>query len=219
MGIVPAAGFATRLQPLAGSKEVYPIGGRPLMEYVVERMRAAPCDELRVVTRREKRDVVDLAAELGAEVVIGRPETLATSVALGIKGLAADDVALIGLPDTIWEPADGFNRLLAALDDAADIVLGLFTSNEPERSDVVALEPSGRVTAVAVKPAAPASDLIWGCAAARVAALAGLERHSWPGEHFDAVARSGRARGITLGGEFLDVGTLDALRRGEARFA
>jgi glucose-1-phosphate thymidylyltransferase len=216
VGIVPAAGFATRLQPLERSKEIYPIGGRPLMDYVIARMLAAPCDEVRVVTRADKRDVVEHAAELGAEVLEGTPETLAASVALGLSGLEPDDVALIGLPDTIWEPTDGFARLLAV---HADSVLGLFESDEPWRSDVVSVDSSGLVTRVDVKPSNPASNLIWGCAAVRVSALAGLEQLAWPGEHFDALAREGRVRGVHLGSDFLDVGTRDALRRAEARFS
>ena len=215
---MPAAGYATRLQPLDCSKEVYPVGGRPLMDYVVERMRAAPCDEVRIVTRPDKRDVIEHAAELGAQVVEGRPETLAESVALGVEGLHPDDVALIGLPDTIWEPADGFTQLLAGLNGDADVVLGLFASPEPERSDVVSLDESGRVTAVAVKPDRPRTNLIWGCAAARVGALDGLDQLEWPGDHFDALARAGRARAVQLGAGYLDVGTRDALSRAEARF-
>jgi dTDP-glucose pyrophosphorylase len=218
VGIVPAAGYATRLQPLEGSKEVYRVGGRPLMDYVVERMRAVPCDELRVVTRPDKRDVVEHCAEIGANVVEAAPATLAESIALGVEGLGDDDVALIGLPDTIWEPTDGFAQLLAELDPETDVVLGLFTSAEAERSDVVLVEPSGVVTGVEVKPQQPATNLIWGCAAARVSALTGLELRAWPGEHFDQLARAGRARGVNLGDDYLDVGTRDALTRAEARF-
>jgi glucose-1-phosphate thymidylyltransferase len=219
VGIVPAAGYATRLQPLAGAKEVYPIGGRPLMDYVVERMRAAPCGELRVVTRPEKRDVVEHAAELGAVVIEGRPETLAASIALGLDALEADDHVLIGLPDTIWEPADGFAQLLAELAPETDVVLGLFSSPEARRSDVVSVAASGVVTRVDVKPEQPATNLIWGCAAARARALIGLEKRAWPGEYFDELAKEGRVRGVRLGDDYLDVGTREALRRAEARFA
>lgn len=189
------------------------------MDYVVDQMRAVPCDELRVVTRPDKRDVVDHCVELGAHVVEALPETLAASLALGVEGLAEEDVALIGFPDSIWEAEDGFARLIEALDAETDVVLGLFMSSEPERSDVVSLEPSGLVTAVDVKPQSPATDLIWGCAAARVGALAGLERRAWPGEHFNELARQNRVRGVRLSGNFFDVGTTDALRRVEARFA
>ena len=55
VGIVPAAGYATRLQPLDCSKEVVPVGGRPVLGYLVERMRAGGASEIRVVTRAEKR--------------------------------------------------------------------------------------------------------------------------------------------------------------------
>lgn len=219
VGIVPAAGYATRLQPLDCSKEVYRVGGRPLMDYVVERMRAAPCDELRVVTRPDKRDVIEHAEKLNARVIEGNPGTLAQSIAVGLEGLQKDDVVLIGLPDTIWEGEQGFEALIDALDGETDVVLGLFTSSEPERSDVVAVDPSGELTAVDVKPEQPKSNLIWGCAAARVGALAGLEHREWPGEEFDQLAREGRARGVNLGRDYLDVGTKEALRRAEAMFA
>jgi glucose-1-phosphate thymidylyltransferase len=218
VGIVPAAGYATRLQPVEGSKEVYRVGGRPLMDYVVERMRAAPCDEVRVVTRPDKRDVIEHAEKLGARVIEGRPETLAESIAFGVEGLEDDDVALIGFPDTIWEPADGYAQLISELSDETDVVLGLFRWSEARRSDVVSVEASGLVTGVEVKPEQPATDLMWGCAAASVRALAGLERRAWPGEHFDDVARTGRARGVSLGSDYVDVGTRAALSRAAARF-
>jgi hypothetical protein len=41
-------------QPLDCSKEMLEVDGRPVIDYPVERMRAAACDELRVVTRPEK---------------------------------------------------------------------------------------------------------------------------------------------------------------------
>ncbi|HZB36129.1 MAG TPA: NTP transferase domain-containing protein [Gaiellaceae bacterium] len=54
VGVVPAAGHATRLQPLEGSKELLEIGGRPVFDYLVERLRAGGAEEIRVVTRPEK---------------------------------------------------------------------------------------------------------------------------------------------------------------------
>src|SRR5215211_2788599 len=88
VGVVPAAGHAVRLQPLPCSKEVLPVGGRPVLDYLVERMRVAPCDEVRVVTRPEKRDVAERARALGAHVVEGHPQSVADSLLLGMDGLA-----------------------------------------------------------------------------------------------------------------------------------
>jgi glucose-1-phosphate thymidylyltransferase len=212
VGVIPAAGHAQRLQPLPCSKEVYPVGGRPVMDYVVERMRAAGCERLRVVTRAEKNDVVEHAAVLGAEIVIGEPPTMAESIALGLEGLEPHETVLVGLPDTIWEPIDGFVRLLEHLDGDAGIVLGLFESAEPERSDVVVLRDDGSVESVHVKEIDPPGNLVWGCFAGRAGALAALAGYAEPG-HFFAEAQGVRA--VRLESRMLDIGTHAALAAAE----
>ena len=213
VGVVPAAGYAMRLGPLGCSKEVLPVAGRPVLEYVVERMRHAGPSEIRVVTRPDKRDVAEHARRLGAKVVVGRPDSVGASVLLGLGGLRGDDVVLLGFPDSVWDPEDGFALLLDALDETTDVALGCFRSRELERSDVVVADAAGTVRAVQVKPDRPASALIWGCAAARVRALAALREHPAPGELFDRLARAGNVRAVRLPGEFVDIGTPEALDR------
>jgi glucose-1-phosphate thymidylyltransferase len=217
VGVVPAAGSAERLQPLPCSKEVYPIGGRPVMDYVVERLRAADCSEVRVVTREDKADVIEHARELGAEVVLGEPPTLAASLALGLHDLAPSEVVLVGLPDTLWEPRDGYVQLLAHLSEGADAVLGVFESDEPERSDVVVLDEQGAVRRVHVKEVDPPGHLVWGCFAARVAALAGLEHSPSPGHYFAGLAVAGTVRAVSFPGRMVDIGTPEALAAAEAK--
>jgi glucose-1-phosphate thymidylyltransferase len=216
VGVIPAAGLAQRLQPLACSKEVYPVGGRPVMDYVVERLRAAECRELRVITRPDKADVIEHAQALGAEVVRGTPATLAASIALGLRGLADSDVVLVGLPDTLWEPIDGYVQLIEHLSEA-DAVLGVFESDEPERSDVVVLDEGGAVRRVHVKEADPPGNLVWGCFAARVAALAGLERSPSPGHYFAGLTVAGTIRAVRFPGRMVDIGTPESLAAAEAR--
>jgi glucose-1-phosphate thymidylyltransferase len=225
IGVIPAAGFATRLQgspyALFGvSKEMLEVRGRPVMAHLVERMRAAGCDEVRVVTRPEKRDVITYANDAGLAVVTGRPEHVVASVSLALAGpteLDDDDVVLLGFPDTVWLPDDGFALLLremAARD--ADVVLGLFGSDEAARGDVVGLATNdavARVTAIDVKPALPASRLIWGCAAVRRRALAGWEIEAEPGRWFARLAPAGRVWGAYLSDDFVDIGTFEALAR------
>lgn len=210
--MLPAAGRAERLQPLTGSKELLEVGGRPVLEYAVERMRVAAPDEIRVVTRPDKVDVQDHARALGLAVVEAEPETLSESIAAGTAGLAAEDVVLIGLPDSIWHPVDGFAELLRNLSPAADLVLAVFGSSEPERGDVVDVA-DGVVRGVAVKPREPAGDLVWGAVAARARCLAGLRLHREPGHLFDELARNGRALAVRFPGEFIDIGTKEALAR------
>jgi dTDP-glucose pyrophosphorylase len=214
VGVLPAAGYATRLQPLVGSKEVHPVGGRPIMDYVVERMRRGGCDELRVVTRPEKADVIAHAAEIGATVVLAYPRTTSESFAKGMEGLASEDVVLIGWPDTLWEPEDGYVPLVEAVERGHEIALGLFETEELERSDVISFDERGRVTGVHIKPADPPSGWIWGCAAARLRALAGLEREEWPGSFFDSLCKQGiELHATRLSSVWLDIGTREALDR------
>ena len=216
--MLPAAGQAERLQPLAGSKETLQLGGRPLLGYAVERLRSAEPEEIRVVVRPDKVDVVDLARALGLTVVEARPRTLAASIAAGVDDLHADDIVLLDLPDSLWEPVDGFVRLLQELSGETDVALAIFRSAEPKRGDVVELDARDRVTAVHVKSPSPPGQLVWGAAAARAGALAGLERHRDPGHLFDELSRRGRVGAVRFLGEFVDIGTREALARARERF-
>lgn len=211
VGLVPAAGYATRLGSMPTSKEVIPIGGRPLLDYLLERLRAAPCAEVRVVTRPEKADVIAFAEARGAEVIRAHPESLARSLWLGLGGLADGDIVCFGFPDCLWEPVDGFATLVGAVESGAEIALGLFRTNEPESYDPIQLDDqgglSGRVVRVEVKPHRPSSSLVWGCAAARVAAIRGLERERDPGEYFAARCRDGAIMGQWLSDTWIDLGT------------
>ena len=213
VGVIPAAGFANRLGPLPCSKELLPVGGRPVMEYVVERMLLGGAADIRVVTRADKGDVVEHARRLGATVVEGNPASVSESVRLGLSGLAPDDVVLLGFPDSLWEPVDGFSTLVDALRDGIDVALGCFRSDELQRSDVVVADADGIVRSVQVKPARPSSDLIWGCAAARASALDALGEHAEPGHLFDRLARRGSVRAVRFEGEFVDIGTPESLER------
>jgi glucose-1-phosphate thymidylyltransferase len=206
VGVIPAAGYGTRLQPIAGSKEVLPVRGRQVIDYLVERMRAAGVDALRVVTRPEKADVARRARQLGAEVIRGQPANVSESILLGAEGLASGDCVLVGFPDTIWEPVDGFVRLLEALSGDVEIVLGLFRTPQLTRSDVVTVEGE-RVTGVYPKPAEPRSELVWGCLAARAGALPGLREHREPGDYLDVLARAGVVHAVDFGTMFVDIGT------------
>jgi glucose-1-phosphate thymidylyltransferase len=204
---VPAAGTAERLQPLEGSKELLSVGGRPVMDYLVERMLRAT-DEIVVVTRPEKTDVLEHARRRGLRVVEGQPPSVSASLLLGARGSRREHV-LMGFPDTIWEPEDGFVQLLDWL-ESAEVAVGVWESAEPGRSDVVTLD-GDRVVAVDVKPAVPATNLVWGAAALRESAVAGLERHDEPGLLFATLAAEDRVRAVRFPGTMTDIGTPEAL--------
>src|SRR5918999_858726 len=207
VGVIPAAGHARRLQPLAHSKEVHPVGGRPVMDYIMERMTAAGAVDLRIVTRPEKEDVRRRARALGAKVILGYPSNASRSFAMGLEGLPSEAIVLMGFPDSVWQPVDGFVPLVEAVEVGGGGALGLFYAREPRRSDVVSLLDSGEVTGVAVKPRTPPSTWLWGCAAARAGFLHGLDAFDEPGRFFDALCRRTTVTGIRLSTEWLDIGT------------
>src|SRR5487761_717700 len=74
LGIVPAAGRGSRLQPLGCSKELLPVGlhlrdgrlkPRAVSEYLLERMLLAGADRIAVVLSPEKTDILRYYAESG----------------------------------------------------------------------------------------------------------------------------------------------------------
>jgi glucose-1-phosphate thymidylyltransferase len=217
VGIVPAAGYGTRLLPLRGSKEVYPVGGRPVMDYVVARMRRTGCRDIRVVTRPEKGDVIEHATRSALRIVRGRPASVSESILAGLEETDEEGLVLIGFPDTVWDPADGFVRALAAL-GAFDVALGLFAEADPRYADVVEVTDRGLVTNVRVKPLGVTQPTwIWGFAVARASALHALEDDPEPGRVFDSMSRRGRVVGIKLPGSYVDIGrpqTLSSVRSG-----
>jgi NDP-sugar pyrophosphorylase family protein len=183
------------------------------MDHLVERMRAAPCDEIVVVTRPDKRDVAAHAAAAGARVVLARPATVAESLLAGAAELADDDVVLIGFPDTLWEPLDGFARLLDELAGGWRAVLGLFTApvEDLRRYQPVAFAPDGSVERIEIRPAEPSSAWTWGLAVMTVRELRRLDPAEDPGTHFGRLARDGSLGAVRLSDRFLDIGTPDGL--------
>jgi dTDP-glucose pyrophosphorylase len=211
VGVIPAAGYGTRLQPIPSSKEVYPVAGRPMMDYLLERMRSV-ASEIRVVTRPEKVDVVEHARQAGARVIEAHPPSLAASFLAGMEGVADDDVVLFGFPDTIWQPLDGYATILDELDAGWQVVLGLFRVQDLRRYEPVVFDRSGRVYRIEFKPERPSSSWLWGCSAAPAAALRGLEHEEEPGMYFSKLSERGVVGGVCVSETYVDMGTREGLR-------
>lgn len=229
-GIIPAAGAGTRIQPLAFSKELLPVGSRldagverprAVSEYLVERMLRAGATQLCFVISREKADILSYyGGRIGGAdvtyVVQAQPAGLCDAIFRALPVVPPDEPVLIGLPDTIWFPEDGFARLP---DDALSFLL--FSVEHPEFFDAVVADADGQVESIQVKQAMPRSHWIWG--AFRMPGRVLRELHAlWsePGRHDEYIgtlvnawiARGGRARGVRAGEAYVDVGTLNGYR-------
>ena len=229
-GIIPAAGAGTRIQPLAFSKELLPVGSRfdgererprAVSEYLVERMIAAGADRICFVISPGKADILHYYGEgLGsvpaAYVVQPRPLGLCDAIFRALPLIRPEDRVAIGLPDTIWFPESG----LAAL-DAASLSFLLFPVAQPELFDAVVMEPDGSISRIEVKQTNPASNWVWGAFAMPGAVLHALhslwEERDRTDEYVGTlvnayIARGGRALGVKAGRAYVDVGTLNGYR-------
>ncbi|HEX7369407.1 MAG TPA: sugar phosphate nucleotidyltransferase [Rhodanobacteraceae bacterium] len=228
-GIVPAAGRGSRIQPLAFSKELLPLGKilhgdapRPcaVAEYLLDRMLAGGADKLCIVIGAGKADIVDYfggnfgAAQL-AYVVQPSPSGLCDAIFRAAPLIGSDGTVAVGLPDTVWFPEDG----LAALPDDALSFL-LFPVAHPEHFDAVLLNGE-RVIEIRVKESEPGTHWIWGAfkMPARVFhALHALWQAREPRDEYIGtlvnayLAQGGRAVGVKAGETYMDVGTLEGYR-------
>src|SRR5687768_332240 len=124
-GIIPAAGAGSRIQPLAFSKELLPVGSRldgeterprAVSEYLVDRMLAAGADKICFVISSGKSDIIEyygggISEAAIAFVVQPRPVGLCDAVFQAVPLVHPDESVLIGLPDTIWFPENGLATL------------------------------------------------------------------------------------------------------------
>jgi NDP-sugar pyrophosphorylase family protein len=218
VGVIPAAGYARRLQPIGASKEMLPVAGRPIISYLLERLRAASPDTIRLVTRAGKTDLVTWATAEGLEVILSEPPFVTSSLLDGLREVADDAIVITGFPDTLWEPLDAFVQLVRKVRSGTTIELGLFETSEPQRCDIVELAPDGAVTRVAVKPTRPRGSTTWGCLAARAGALRPMGEWEEPGQYFDAACGSITIRGTRFPGRYEDIGTRESLARVTGRW-
>jgi dTDP-glucose pyrophosphorylase len=230
-GIVPAAGAGSRIQPLAFSKELLPVGSRleagverprAVSEYVVERMLNAGADKICFVVSPGKTDILEYyGGSIGnarvAYTVQSRPAGLCDAIFCALPLIAATESVIIGLPDTIWYPADALRTLP---DDSLSFLL--FPVERPELFDAVSTDARGRVLAIHVKERNPGSSWVWGAFKMPGAVLAELhalwrereERDEYFGTLVNAyLARGGAAVGVRAGTSYVDVGTLHGYRQ------
>ena len=230
-GIVPAAGRGSRIQPLAFSKELLPVGSRVLddvqrpcavSEYLLERMIRGGADKICFVIGAGKSDIMEYfggsfgSADL-AYVVQPQPAGLCDAVFRASALIAPTDTVAVGLPDTIWFPDTG----LASLPDDQLSFL-LFPVERPELFDAVALAADDwHVTEIRVKQPNPGTHWIWGAFKMPSSVFHDLHRLWLERERRDEyfgtlinayLAAGGTALGIKAGEAYVDVGTLQGYR-------
>jgi glucose-1-phosphate thymidylyltransferase len=229
-GIIPAAGIGSRIQPLAFSKELLPVGSRldngverpcAVSEYLVERMIHGGADKICFVISPGKSDILEYyGASYGsasiAYVVQPQARGLCDAIFQAAPLISADESVIVGLPDTVWFP----EKALAELPEGSLSFL-LFPVDNPEVFDAVILDEAMHVREIQVKQADAASRWIWGAFKMPGQVLEVL-RQLWisrnhEDEYFGTLvnaylAEGGKAIGVKAGESYVDVGTLHGYR-------
>lgn len=178
IGLMPAAGLATRIGPLPCSKEIYPLGFQysknrkgayPVVacHHLLGNMAKADADKCYVILRPEKWDIPTYLGDgrnigihlayLVTKQTPGAPFTIDQAFPFVENALI-----LFGFPDIIFGPEDAFLRLVdRQRTSKADIVLGLYRAHRPQKMDMVDLDSDGRLREIIIKPSSTDLELTW----------------------------------------------------------
>ncbi len=247
IGLLPAAGTATRISPLPCSKELYPVGFhsigkdqnlRPkvVSHYLLEKYRLAGATKTYIILRSGKWDIptyfgdgksigMDLAY-LIMNLPYGPPYSLDQAFSF-----VQHARIVLGFPDILFQPSDVFQQLIdQQIATNADIVLGLFFAENPQKVDMVELDEKNRVCRIVIKPQATTLKYTWIMATWTPVFthfmhlyLQGLQQHhvsSYEKElHLGDVIQAAIDQKLVVEkvifpeGKFLDIGTADDLMR------
>ena len=227
-GIIPAAGMGSRIQPLAFSKELLPVGSfvegagerpRAVSEYLVERMTNSGVRKICFVISPGKLDILNYFGghALSAEIfyaVQPKPAGLCDAIFRALPLIPPDEEVAIGLPDTIWFPENA----LSFLPDGV-LSLLLFPVEHPERFDAVVTSEEDEVLEVQVKEESPSTHWVWGALKMPGHVLSQLHE-LWVARQDEYLGtlineyltRGGHAYGFKTGECYVDVGTLNGYR-------
>lgn len=230
LGIVPAAGRGSRIQPLGFSKELLPVGSRmdgqterpcAVSEYLVRRMIRDGVDRICFIIGAGKSDILEYYAagyDGAAAIFVTQPcpVGLCDAIFRAAPLVSREETVLIGLPDTIWFPEDGFCRLP---NDRLSFLM--FPVDHPELFDAVVTDRDGRVEEIQVKRPGAATNWVWGAFKMpghvfhQLAAL--WRQREGQDEYFGTLVNAylragGEAFGVKAGTAYVDVGTFNGYR-------
>jgi MurNAc alpha-1-phosphate uridylyltransferase len=225
--MVLAAGLGTRMAPLTTSvpKPMVPVGGKPLVDHVLERLAVAGV-ELVVVNVHHMADLIE-----GHVAGRARPKVAISNERDGLLGTGGGVVKALPLlgdapffhvnSDTIWieGPRPNLDRLASSFDpqamDALLLLAPTATSIGYEGRGDFSMSPDGRllkrgeceVVPFVYAGAAVLSPRMFDGAPSGAFALTKL---------FDRAAEAGRLHGLRLEGLWMHVGSPDAVTKAES---
>ena len=230
--MVMAAGLGKRMRPLTATrpKPLVEVGGKPLIDYVFDRLRAAGVERA-VVNVHYLADAMEahlMHRVKGIEVIVSNErETLLETGGGIVKARAAigDAPFLVVNSDNLWldGPTDAIRALAARWDDATMdallLVVPLARAHCHGGQGDFRLDPDGRIVGRRL-PGKPAPFVYTG-----IQILSPRVIVDWPEGPFSTMLfweraiAAGRAFGLVHQGLWFDVGTPAAISHAEAMIA
>ena len=167
--VILAAGYATRLRPLTDSipKMLLPLAGRPMLDYLLDRLREVVPEEIHLVTNSRFAPAFDAWAP--EDVTVHDDGTASNddrrgaigdiAFTIDAAGLAGEDVLIVAGDNLLGYSLPAFVEFWRAKDGSA-IALHEVADRELLRNyGVVELDEEDRVVGFEEKPDDPRSDL------------------------------------------------------------
>jgi glucose-1-phosphate thymidylyltransferase len=167
--LILAAGYATRLRPLTDStpKQLLPVGARPMLDWILDKLRETGAEEIHLVTNARFADDFERWAA-GKDVQVHDDGTTSNDDRLGAIGdirfvqehADLDDDLLVIAGDNLFDYSlRDFEEFWRAKDGSAVAVYDVGDLGLATQYGVIAVDADDRITAFVEKPPNPESTL------------------------------------------------------------
>jgi len=164
--VILAAGRGTRMGAITETvpKPMLPVGGRPILEHILERLTTAGVSKFLIVVGYQ-REVIENhfhGSPFDIQFVTQEPVNGTGSAALLAREFAADNPFLLTFGDILCSP-DEYTRAIKSLAADTQCVLAVKAVDDPWQGAAV-YEESGRITRIIEKPPKGTSATQWNSA-------------------------------------------------------
>ena len=163
--LILAAGYATRLRPLTDSipKQLLPVGGRPMVDWILDKIRETSADEVHLVTNARFAADFERWAQ-GKDVRVHNDGTRSNDDRLGAIGdiqfVGLDDDALVVAGDNLFEYSlADYEAYWRAKDGSCVAVLDVGDPELAKKYGIVDVDADDRIVSFVEKPENPPTTL------------------------------------------------------------